>query len=129
MRGNEDDTPDVPRFDNNRRERDMHALRVELLGGRELEQILDHTPAAQRRILRTHELEAVAAIVDADAELALDLPQMLVELPAQAREPARIVGAQHDAERVLVLCAAVRQPISASQRARCDPSMNCAAAP
>ena len=69
----------------------MHALGIELLRLGELEQILEHAPAAQRPRLRARELEAVAAVVDADAELALDLAQVLVELAAQAREPARIV--------------------------------------
>ena len=45
------------------------------------------------------ELEAVAAVVDPDAELPLDLPQVLVELPADAREAPRIVGRQHDGQR------------------------------
>ena len=80
-------------------ERQVHALGVELLGLGEIEQVLEHAPAARRSRVGARELEAVAAVVDADAELPLDLPQMLVELPAHAREPPRVVGRQHDGQR------------------------------
>ena len=81
------------------RERHVHALGVELLGLGEVEQVLEHAPAALGRRIGARELEAIAAVVDADAELALDLAQVLVELAADAREPARIVRRQHDGQR------------------------------
>jgi hypothetical protein len=110
-------------------ERDVHALGVELLGRRELEQVLEHAAAAPRGVLFADELEPVAAVVDLDRELALDLAQVLVELPRQRREPARIVRAQDHAERVLFFCGGVRQRHLASRPRRGDPSANCAAAP
>jgi hypothetical protein len=110
-------------------ERDVHALGVELLGGRELEQVLEYTTAAPRRVLFADELETVSTVVDLDRELALDLAQMLVELAGKRREAARIVGAQDHAERVLSFCGGVRQRTSASRPRRGDPSVNYAAAP
>jgi hypothetical protein len=80
-------------------ERDVHALRVELFRFREIEQILEHAPAALGRRVGADELEAIAAAVDADAELPLDLPQVLVELTADARKPARIVRREDDRQR------------------------------
>jgi ABC-type taurine transport system ATPase subunit len=109
-------------------ERNVHPLAVELLGCRELEQVLEHAAAAPRGILVADELEAIAAVVDLDAELTLDLAQVLVELARKRREPARIVRAQDHAERVLGLDGGVRQRISVSRPLRGDPSMNCAVA-
>jgi hypothetical protein len=77
----------------------VHVLGVELFRLGEIEQILEHAPATLRRGVRPRELEAIAAVVDADAELALDLPQVLVELAADARKTARIVGREHNGER------------------------------
>jgi hypothetical protein len=52
-------------------ERHVHALAVELLGLGHVEQIFEHAPAALGREIGPCELEPIAAIVDADAELPL----------------------------------------------------------
>ena len=80
-------------------ERQMHSLAIELLGFGEIEQILEHAAAALGGEIGPGQLEAVASVVDPDAELPLDLPQVLVELPAYAREAPRVVGGQHNRER------------------------------
>jgi hypothetical protein len=79
----------------------VHALAVELLGLGKIEQVFEHAPAALGREIGPSELEAVAAIVDPDAELPLDLPEVLVELPAHARKAAGVVGREHDGQRWL----------------------------
>ena len=80
------------------RERHVHAFAIELLGFGQVEQVFEHAAPALGCRVGAHELEAVAAIVDPDAELALDLAQVLVELPAHARQSARIVGREHNGE-------------------------------
>jgi hypothetical protein len=110
-------------------ERQVHALGIELLGLSEIEEILEHAPGALRCGIRPRELEAVAAVVDADPELPLDLAQVLVELAADARKPARIVRRQDDRERRLCRLLnrgfrCVRQRICASRRQRVDLSVS-----
>jgi hypothetical protein len=110
------------------RERHVHALGIHLFRLGDVEQVFEHAAAAFGCGIGARELEAIAAVVDADAELTLDLAQVLVELPAHAREPARIGRRQHDGQRRLGLLV-IRQRISVSHLKRGDPSSCCASAP
>src|SRR5690606_2421970 len=100
-------------------DRHVHALRIDLLDRRLREQILEHGAAALGGLRAALELEVIAAILDADAELLLDLPQVLVELTADFREPAGIRGLENDVLHLLGrsgrftrrTCASFRQPI------------------